>query len=133
VWRTLFSWAPWPVFLALVAGLHVLAWSDPETAEVRNILCGLGLLFLGIVACLAYIYIDLERYEVGRGYKALYNPLKGQELAQNLVRYGSRVGIPLLAVATLASVSGFAMLNKGLYQTVGRDWYAVKTETPRPE
>jgi HEAT repeat protein len=128
VWRVLFSWAPWPVFLALVGALHYLAWSDGEYPNLRLILAALGLMFMGVVACLAYVYLDLERYEVGRGYKTLYNPLKGQEIAVDLARYGSRVGIPLLAVATLATVSGFALLNQGLYQTIGRDWYALKVD-----
>ena len=43
-------------------------------------MCGLVLLFLGVTACLAYMFIDVERYEVARGYKALHNPVQGQEL-----------------------------------------------------
>ena len=67
------------------------------------VLCGAVLLFMGVTACLAYMFIDLERYEVGRGYKAVHNPLKGQELAVNLVRYGHQVGVPLLAAASVAA------------------------------
>ena len=69
--------------------------------------------------------IDLERYEVERGHKAFHNPLKGQELALHLVRYGEQVRVPLLAAATAGMIGGFALLNLGLYETVGRQWYAV--------
>ena len=31
-----------------------------------------------MIACLAYMFIDLERNEVERGHKAVHNPLKGQ-------------------------------------------------------
>ena len=57
---------------------------------------------MGLVACLAYMFIDVERYEVARGYKALHNPLKGQRLAVELARYGHQVGVPLLAAAASA-------------------------------
>ena len=40
------------------------------------------------------MFIDVERYEVERGYKAVHDPLKGQELAPNLARYGHQVGVP---------------------------------------
>ena len=33
---------------------------------------------MGLTTCLAYMFIDLERCEVERGYKAVHNPLKGQ-------------------------------------------------------
>ena len=65
------------------------------------------------------MFIDLERYEVDRGYKAVHNPLKGQELASNLIQYGHRVGVPLLMAAAVAAIGGFAMLNEGLYHTIG--------------
>ena len=61
-----------------------------------------------------------------RGYKSVHNPLKGQELAVNLVQYGQAVGIPLLVAASIGMVGGFALLNLGLYQTIGRSWYLVK-------
>ena len=44
------------------------------------------------------------------------------ELALHLVRHGQQVGVPLLGAATLALVAGFALLNQGLYETVGQDW-----------
>ena len=89
-----------------------------------TVVCGLAPLFMGVTACLAYMFIDLERYEVERGYKAVHNPLKGQELALHLARYGQQVGVPLLIAATVAMIGGFALLNQGLYETIGRDWYA---------
>src|SRR5262249_28167999 len=64
------------------------------------------------------------------------NPLKGQELAVNLVRYGPRVGLPLLIFASVAIIGGFALLNKGLYDTVGPTWYDLRSgyyPRPRPE
>src|ERR1019366_1118302 len=81
--------------------------------------------FMGLTACLAYMFIDLERYEVERGHKAVHNPLKGQGLALHLMRYGQQVGVPLLVAATVGMIGGFALLNQGLYETIGRDWFAV--------
>jgi HEAT repeat protein len=128
-WVRCLSWAPWPVFVALVAAILSLDLLEARQLPPLSIPTGLILLFLGITTCLAYMYIDVERYEVARGYKALHNPLKGQKLATNLVRYGSRVGVPMLASASAATIVGFAMLNQGLYETVGRAWYQV----PNPE
>ena len=87
---------------------------------------------MGAIACLAYMFIDLERYEVERGHKAVHNPLKGQVLASNLQRYGQQVRVPLLIAATVALIGGFALLNQGLYETIGRDWYKVADERREP-
>lgn len=125
LWKRLFSWADWPRLLGIVAGLLALGLAGALWLPSLAVLCGAALLFLGVTACLAYMFIDLERYEVGRGYKAVHNPLKGQELAVNLVRYGHQVGVPLLAVAAVAAVGGFAMFNQGLYHTVGEGWYSL--------
>ncbi len=76
---------------------------------------GLVLLLLGVTTCLAYMAIDLERYEVARGHLALHNPLKGQRMAVHLVRHGGRLGVLMLACAAAAVVAGFALLNQGLY------------------
>ncbi len=59
-----------------------------------------------------------------RGHKAVHNPLKGQVLAMNLERYGKQVQIPLLISAMVASIGGFALFNQGLFETIGRGWYA---------
>ena len=87
---------------------------------------------MGAIACLAYMFIDLERNEVERGYKAVHNPLKGQVLALNLKRYGKQVRIPLLISATVALIGGFALFNQGLYETIGREWYEVADERREP-
>ena len=65
-------------------------WSLPGL----KVVCGLAPLFMGAIACLAYMFIDLERNEVERGHKAVHNPLKGQLLAMNLERYGKQVAYP---------------------------------------
>jgi hypothetical protein len=126
VWRKLFAWASWPSFLAIVLTSLVTGWAASSVLPALTIVGALIPLFMGVTACLAYMLIDLERYAVARGYKAVHNPLKGQELAVNLVRYGQAVGVPLLVTATVGMVGGFAMLNLGLYETIGREWYAVK-------
>ena len=46
----------------------------------------------------------------------------------NLERYGEQVRIPLLISATVALIGGFALLNQGLYETIGRDWYRIADE-----
>ncbi len=125
VWKRLFSWADWPRFLAVVLALLALGWAAGLEAAWVAVLSGAALLFTGVAACLAFMFIDLERYEVGRGYKAVHNPLKGQQLAFNLIQYGHRVGVPLLMAAAVAAVGGFAMLNEGLYHTIGGDWYSL--------
>jgi HEAT repeat protein len=123
LWERLLSWAPWPLFLAVVLGLLGLGALVAGSLPALAIACALLPLFMGVTACLAYMFIDLERYEVERGYKAVHNPLKGQELALHLVQYGHRVGVPLLAAASVAMIAGFALLNEGLYESVGRQWY----------
>ena len=124
-WKRLFFWADWPRFTVAVAGLVALGMAAGARVPHLAVVCGGALVFMGVTACLAYMFIDLERYEVGRGYKAVHNPLKGQGLAVNLVEYGHRIGVPLLGVAAVAAVAGFAMLNQGLYHTVGADWYSL--------
>ena len=125
LWERLFAWAPWPLFLAIVLGLLTVGWAAAGFLPVLTVVCALVPLFMGLTACLAYMFIDLERYEVERGHKAVHNPLKGQSLALHLVHYGQQVGVPLLAVATIGMIGGFALLNQGLYETIGRAWYAV--------
>ena len=133
VWRLLLSWAAWPVLLGLVAvTLTVGVWGERLVPGLA-IVCGAGLLLIGVATCLAYVFIDLERYEVARGYKAIHEPLQGQELASNLVRYGSQVGLPLLASAAVGVIVGFALLNQGLYETVGRGWYRLGESGDDPE
>ena len=128
VWEVLFSWAPWPVFLGVVLAILVGGWAVVGVAPGATAAAGLAALVMGVSACLAYMFIDLERYEVERGYKAVHDPLKGQILATHLIRHGGQVGVLLLAAAAVGAVGGFALLNQGLYESVGRSWYAVGDE-----
>jgi HEAT repeat protein len=125
LWSALLSWAPYPVFLGLVLGMLALGIhltdDNPEAAAVVASVP----LAMGICACLAYMFIDWERYDVARGYKSVHNPLKGQELAHYLIRHGHRVGVPLLGSAAVAVVGGFALLNQALCASVGRTWYSL--------
>ena len=58
---------------------------------------------MGVTACLAYMFIDLERYEVKRGHKAVHNPLKGQGWRSTWRGTASRCGVPLLIAATVGN------------------------------
>jgi HEAT repeat protein len=124
-WRKLFAWAGWPQFLGMAGGLLFFGLTIGQVWPAAGIVLASALLYLGVTTCLACIFIDLERDEVARGYKALHKPLKGQALAENLLRYGHRVGVPLLIVATGGIIAGFALFNQGLYETVGRHWYSL--------
>ena len=126
------AWASWPVFLAIVFGLLLVGTLAGGPLPAVRVVFGLATLFMGAIACLAYMFIDLERNEVERGYKALHNPLKGQVLAANLQRYGKQVRIPLLISATVALIGGFALFNQGLYETIGRAWYKVADQHREP-
>jgi HEAT repeat protein len=128
VWRRLFAWAPWPVFLAVTVGLIGLGNALDAAQPGAAVVCGLVVTFVGVVAVLAYMFIDLERYEVGRGFLATHNPLKGQRLAVHLTRYGHRLNVMLLVSAAVAAIGGFALLNLGLYETIGGNWYALQDE-----
>lgn len=125
LWERLFAWASLWLFLAIVLTLLAVGWAAVGYVPAVTIVCALVPLTMGLTACLAYMFIDLERYEVERGHKAVHNPLKGQGLALYLVRYGPQVGVPLLAAATLGMIGGFALLNQGLYETIGKNWYAM--------
>ena len=132
LWKRLFAWASWPLFLTIVFSFLVVGWACSGIWPILTLVCAIVPLFMGVTACLAYMMIDLERYSVARGHKSVHNPLDGQELAENLVRYGQAVGVPLMVASTVGMVGGFAMLNLGLYETVGRDWYSVKVGQPDP-
>lgn len=124
-WERYFSWAPWPVFLSLMLGLIVLGVYLVDHLPALTVLVALVPLVMGGTASLAYMYIDWERYEVARGYKSVHNPLKGQELAYHLVRYGHRVGAMLLLSSALGVIGGFALLNEGLAHSFGHSWYTL--------
>jgi HEAT repeat protein len=129
-WETLFAWASWEHILAITLGLLLLGGIIGSVMPAAKVVCSVALLTMGASACLAYMFIDLERNEVERGYKSLHNVRMGQLPAESLKRYGKQVRVPLLLCATLAAIGGFAMLNQGLYETVGSSWYVVE-EAPR--
>jgi HEAT repeat protein len=133
VWRNLLSWASWYVLLLIVSGLLAAGIIGGRGRPILALTTGIALMFVGISTCLAYVLLDLERFEVARGYKALRNPLKGQELAENLVHYGHRVGIITLIIACLAVIGGFVLSNEGLYETIGTDWYRATDGQERLE
>ncbi len=122
-WERFLAWASWPLFLAIQLGLLALGIATADPLPVLAVLCAIGPLGMGLAACLAYMFIDVERYEVARGYKALHDPLKGQRLAAELARYGHRVSVPLLGAAAVGMIGGFALLNFGLFRLLGTDWY----------
>jgi HEAT repeat protein len=124
-WEKLLAWAPWPVFLAICLILLMIGWAATDTVPGLTLVCAAVPLFMGVTACLAYMFIDVERYQVERGYKALHNPVKGQDLAVHLMRYGRQVRVPLLIAATVGTIGGFALLNQGLYETVGKEWFRI--------
>jgi HEAT repeat protein len=129
VWERWLSWADWWVYLLLAVVLIAVGSFFAATQPEVTLLCAAAVLFMGVVACLAFMFIDIERYEVERGYKAVHNPTKGQSPAPNVARYGHRMGVELLAAAAAAAIGGFALLNEGLYETVGRGWYRVDEDT----
>ncbi len=132
LWELLLGWASWSEFLAVTLLLLLTGGLAGGLFPVLRIICSAALMLMGTTACLAYMFIDLERNEVERGYKALHNPLKGQLPAMHLKQYGRQVRIPLLISATVALIGGFALLNQGLYETVGRSWYEVADERGGP-
>lgn len=128
-WERGLAWAPWPVFAGLLVVLLGVGVLFAGVAPVVALPFAIAPLLLGFVACLAYMFIDVERYEVARGYKALHNPVKGQRLAAELVRHGQRVGLPLLAASAVGMVGGFSLLNLILYRLAGTAWFTA----PHPD
>lgn len=128
-WVALFSWLPWPALLALIVAAQAVAFFTGPGYAYAYLAVGGALLFVGFTSVMAYMVIDQERYEVARGYKALHNPGKGQELAGLVLSYGAHAGLPLLISACLASVTGFAIFNSGLYNSFARRWYVVSEQS----
>jgi len=124
-WEALFGWASWEQYAAVGAGLLLAGGLLGGAFPPLRVFCGAATIVMGASACLAYMFIDLERNEVERGYKAVHNPLKGQQPAESLRKYGKQVRVPLLIAATVATICGFALLNQGLYETVASGWYEV--------
>ncbi len=128
-WRMTVAWANAFVFFVLVVGAIVLGLYAVETLPALAVLLGTGTMILGMSASLAYVYLDKEQVEVERGYKALHSPLKGQRLAADLARYGHRATFFLLIGAAVGVLGGFALLNLGLYRSIGRNWYRLDHAT----
>jgi HEAT repeat protein len=124
-WERLLAWASWPLFLAVQVGLLAAGAAAAGFLPVGTVACALGALGMGLATTLAYMFIDIERYEVARGHKAIHDPLKGQRLATELAHFGDRVEIPLLGAAAVGMIGGFALLNFGLFRLLGPAWYAV--------
>jgi len=125
LWERWLSWANWMVYWVIaIALLTAGEFAVAEQPEL-TIACACVAFVIGLVTCLAYMFLDLERYEVERGRKAVHNPMKGQDLAPNVARYGHRVGLPLLVTAAGMVVGGFALLNQGLYESFGHGWYTI--------
>lgn len=131
-WEAILGWASWEYFLAISLALLAAGEVLGRGFPAARIPCGLALIVIGASACFAYMFIDRERNEVERGYKSIHNVQKGQRPAEHLKRHGRQVRVPLLICASFAAITGFAMLNQGLYETAGRDWYAVSEGVGTP-
>ncbi len=125
VWEYSLAWASWRLFLAVQLGLLVTGVAIAGPMPIIAMGCALIPLAMGLTACLAYMFIDVERYEVARGYKALHDPMKGQRLAVELAQYGQQVGVPLLASAAVGMIGGFSLLNFALFELLGTKWYSL--------
>src|SRR5438105_5018581 len=68
LWELLLAWASWPAFLAIVFGFLAVSTLAGGPLPSLRVSCGLALLSMGVIACLAYMFIDLERNEVERGH-----------------------------------------------------------------
>ena len=74
-WERLLAWAPWPLFLSVQLGTLGIGVAAAALLPGFAVACALAALGMGLAACLAYMFIDVERYEVARGYKALHDPM----------------------------------------------------------
>ncbi len=61
LWERLFAWASWPLFLAIVLGLLAVGWAAAGYLPALTVVCALVPLFMGLTACLAYMFIDLNQ------------------------------------------------------------------------
>lgn len=125
-WEFTIAWASWWAILASSVGLLTLGFLLVRVVPAAGFgIAGLCIA-VGVTTCLACMFVEIERYDVSRGYKAVHNPLKGQELAVHVVLYGHQVGILLLVSATVATVGGFGLLNYALYSAGYTAWYRVE-------
>src|SRR5262245_15857780 len=131
-WDRYLSGLQWYGLAAILIGLHLLRWPF-EFPPLMTAMIGATLLTVGAITVLAYMYIDTERYEVSRGYKALHSPVKGQRLAEGLAKHGDQAGYAMLVTAILCCISGFSLMNLGLYESLGRAWYDYGAHASRGE
>ena len=64
LWKRLLGWATWVEFLAIAVLLLIVTAFAGNLAPILRVAGGLGTLFMGVIACFAYMFIDLERNEV---------------------------------------------------------------------
>ena len=102
VWETTLFWARWPAYLLIVSGLLALGiYASNRGWDWLTLLIALVMLTTGLSACMAFMLVSIERAEVTRGYKAVHNPVKGQELARYVVLYGDRLGAVMLLISEI--------------------------------
>src|SRR5262245_10746185 len=131
-WDRYLSGLQWYGLAAILVGVHLLRWPFDFPHLVTAAL-GAILLTVGAITVLAYMFIDTERYEVSRGYKALHSPVKGQKLAEGLARHGDQAGYLMLVTAIICCISGFSLMNLGLSQSIGQNWYGFGTHPSREQ
>jgi len=134
LWEQTLAWTRWPSFTALVVGmLTVGIYQAHVDRPWISLLISMAVLTGGVTACLAYMYVSMERYQVARGYKTINKPAKGQELARHVVLYGDKLGPIMLAVAALGTIFSFALLNQSLFETIGERWYITPDNLSEPK
>lgn len=132
-WERSLSWAGWLGFLSLTGFILALSlWTIDHGFPYLAVPAAALLIAAGTVTCLAYMHVSVERYEVGRGFKVLHSPEKGQELAVDLLRHGPHLGVPMLGSAAATTVLSFALLNLALYESGGQTWYQFSDPDAQP-
>src|SRR5690348_11951065 len=58
LWARLLASASWPWFLALALALVMLGLVLRPVLPFMAVVCGTALLFLGVITCLAYVFLD---------------------------------------------------------------------------
>ena len=67
IWEYLLGWASWGQFLAIVCVFLLAGGLAGGWYPALRMLCSAALMIMGSSACLAYMFIDLERNEVETG------------------------------------------------------------------
>jgi HEAT repeat protein len=127
LWEQWFSAIRWELYLVITITLLLVGGVFVSIAPAIAAACAAAVMLMGTLAALAYMYIDVERYEVQRGRKAIHNPTKGQELATHVAAYGHVLGVPLLGVGSVGVIGAFALLNQALYESIGRQWFQIES------